>query len=460
MKASDIAAVARLEYPPSLATAAQIDVRSSAMAVMLVLTDVQAYLTTAVNPDRVALADLEMEPMGWTKRVYSQKAFEIWQAQLRLFPDDPLILHHMAIMHHARAFDLEVGPKPAESDADWVAAMGYWHRLHGMDSFWENLTKKVCAGTLRQDAVRKLRADFPQMILAIHYDIALDKETREKRKTRTKFHIAMVQKAPFDAQHRAAAQRAAYYRYVMAVPDEVWQLNELREEVIAEGQNAIAEYLMFDPNCAPALEDVLRLQRRIQRSRTVQKSALDPGDPRWQAILTLEKMDAAAWRPFFDQLVSVPTELDYDVRQELTCWYRAMAHVQRACDCETDAIPFYKAGIAAGITGSEAHQLCVRELGETMAYLARERVRARDPCAQECCDVLRIQPDISVYGLFLLANAYMLLGQMDVTEELCERGMTMEPPIADPDEFERFEEKQQQFTGVLEQVHATRNMVR
>lgn len=99
------------------------------------------------NPDRIALAELGMEPMGWTRLAYCPKAFDIWCRQLELLPDDPLTLHHMAIMHHARAFDLEAGPKPTESDADWGAAMGFWHRLHAMDTFWDNLTAKACAGT-------------------------------------------------------------------------------------------------------------------------------------------------------------------------------------------------------------------------------------------------------------------------------------------------------------------------
>ena len=234
--------------------ATQIDARACASAVMAALGDLQGYLNASLNPDRIALADLEMEPMGWTKRVHSKRAFEIWKKQLELFGDDPPTLHHMAIMHHARALELEAGQKPTESDSDWSAAMGYWHRLHGMDVFWDNLTAKACAGTNRQDVIKKLRAELPQLILNIHYDIALDRETREKRKSRAKFHIAMVQKAPFDAQHRAEAQRAAYNQYMKSVPDEVWQPNELREEVLAKGQEAIVQYLDFDPGCVPALE--------------------------------------------------------------------------------------------------------------------------------------------------------------------------------------------------------------
>lgn len=214
------------------------------------------------------------------------------------------------------------------------------------------------------------------MILAIHYDIALDKETRDKRKSRAKFHIAMVHKAPFDAHHRAQAQRAAYNRHIQSVPDKVWQPNELREEVLGKGLRAIVEYLDFDPGCMAALEDVLRLQVRLLRTRLEDLLPAVANKSDYSRLIGLLKRDGDHWRPYFDQLVQIADELDGDIRQELCFWYRTMAQVARSLNRESEAIPLYEAGVAAGIDDEDDRRCCVRELMETMAYVARERVLA------------------------------------------------------------------------------------
>lgn len=411
----------------------QMDVRHCAVSVMAALNDLQGYLTTAVNPDRIALADLKMEPMGWTQHVYSQKAFDIWQGQLKLFPDDPLTLHHMAIMHHARAFDLEAGSNPSESDMDWQAAMGLWYRLHAMDSFWDTLTAKVCKDKVRQDVIKKLRTDFPQKILAIHYDIALDKETRDKRKSRAKFHIAMARNAPFEASQCAEAQRAAYNRYIQSVPDEVWHPNELREEVLSKGQRAIVEYLNFDPRCIPALEDALRLQRRIQRSRNTAWQAMDDDDPKRKALLLLEKKDAEAWRPFFDQLASQVDELEEDVREELSKWYHGRGVDLCALDLEETAIGFYEQAVHLCRPDDDQRRVYLRELVRTLAYVAREKAGKEEQGARTFCDKILARNDLTAIAYFLLAQAYLQLSLFQVATDICNEGLRVEP---DFDDFE------------------------
>jgi tetratricopeptide (TPR) repeat protein len=426
----------------------QIDVRACATAVVAALKDLQGYLSAAANPDRMALDDLAMEPMGWTKRLYSKRAFEIWQKQHELFPDDPLILHHMAILHHARAFDLEATSKPSESDADWAAAIGYWSRLQGMDAFWDKLTAKACAGTVRQDVIKKLREEFPQRILAIHYDIALDKETREKRKSRAKFHVAMVHKAPFSAHDRAEAQRAAYNRYIQAVPDEVWQPNELRENVLAEGQKAIVEYLDFDPGCVPALEDALRLQRRVQRSRNTKWRAMSPDDPQRQALLLLEKKDADAWRPFFDQLVSLADQLEDDVREDLSGWYAGRGHDLCALDRHEQAVTFFEQAVAACRPDSDGRRNAVRHLVQTMALVAREKAGRGEADARACCDKVWQRKDLTAIACYVLAQAYLSLSMFDVANQICVSGMKIEPDFDDLEADEwagRLTELQQQI---------------
>jgi len=53
----------------AMTTNAEIDVRAYASNVMAALTDLQGYLNASINPDRIALADLEMELMGYQTRL-------------------------------------------------------------------------------------------------------------------------------------------------------------------------------------------------------------------------------------------------------------------------------------------------------------------------------------------------------------------------------------------------------
>lgn len=407
------------------------DVTARATAVVAALSDLEGYLSAAVNPDRIALADLKMEPMGWTKHVYSKTAFDTWLAQLRLFPSDPLIRHHMAIMHHARAFDLEADSKPSESDADWEAAMEHWHQLYGMDAFWELLTAKACAGSARQDAVTKLRESFPQLVLAIHYDIALHKDTRDKRKSRAKFHIGMAQRAPFDARERAEAQRAAYNRYIQVVPDEVWQPRETREEVLDKGQKAIVEYLDLDPGCIPALEDALRLQRRVQQSRNTLWRSLDENDPKRLALLQLEKKDAERWRPFFDQLINVVDELDEEVRDDLARWYRGRGSDLSAMKEHEKAIEFYERAVRVCRRDSDDQREHTRSLVQEMAMVARNKAEARESSARSYCERIAARTDLSIIACYVLAGAYMRLADQRSALALCDRGLAIEPDFDD-----------------------------
>ncbi len=430
-----------------------IDVRSCASSVMSALSDLQGYLSAAVNPDRIALADLEMEPMGWTKKAYSKKAFETWQAQHRSMPDDPLHLHHLAIMHHARAFDLELGAKPTEADEDWAAAMGYWQRLHEMDAFWVGLTAKACTGGTRQESIKKLRAELPQMLLAIHYDIAFDKETREKRKSRSKFHIGLAHKAPFDAGVRAEAQKAAYSRYIKAIRDEVWQPSELREEIIEEGERAIEEYLDYDPGCLPALEDALRLQRRLQKSRITRYRSLSEGDSERESILRRAKKDAESKCRFFDQITAVGTDLDETTREDLAQWYDLCAQVLSMLDEREKAVGFYERAAGLYFPDKPEHQdeykKRIRDVVQTMAVVARAKAGNEDAGARAYCDRIHARNDLTMIACYVLAGAYSHLSEYDIALELCNRGLQIEPDLDELDEAEEWVKRLTDFKAEI-----------
>ncbi|ONH61358.1 hypothetical protein CcI49_07205 [Frankia sp. CcI49] len=54
--------------------------------------------------------------------------------------------HHLAVAHHARAYDLEAAGDPAAFD-HWQAALRFWGEVLGDDPFWDALGQRLAAAT-------------------------------------------------------------------------------------------------------------------------------------------------------------------------------------------------------------------------------------------------------------------------------------------------------------------------
>ncbi len=435
---------------------ASIDVRGMASEVRDILGVIQGHLDATMSPERIALRALGMDPrMGSTKVAYCDEAFDIWSNQLKRYPGDYRILHHMAIMHHARAMDLEAGKEPGQANTDWETALRYWHQLHCLDAFWEHLVELACKGTKR-DAVDKLRQELPQLLLQLHYDIALDDDTRKNRKHRAKYHITLAQEAPFAEEVGACVRRDSYTRFIQSVPHEVWQSDELDPAVIKKGTDQIEAYLEFDPGCLPALEDALRLQVRLLRARHTALEAAGAEKTERTKLLGLLKQDADYWHKYFSQLIQITGQMDDDVRHKLVLWFRIMGQAHRALEKMEEVIGFYEKALAACGQDDSERQLCSSELVEAMAYNAREMAHEGKSGARAYCDRVRARPELTVSAIALLANAYTLLEDFDVAEELCHRGLAIEPDLSDLDMMQNIDRGRKRLTEMLQNVAAAR----
>ena len=126
--------------------------------VMGKLAELHGELDSAMNPHRLALRHLgPSDRMGWLSAVYHDEPFRAWQKLLQSSPGDLETLHHLAIMHHARAIDLEASESPKQSDPDWEAALGYWTRLWQSDAFWDRIAALANVRDKRR-VVEELRA--------------------------------------------------------------------------------------------------------------------------------------------------------------------------------------------------------------------------------------------------------------------------------------------------------------
>lgn len=436
-------------------TLTTLDIPRLASSVLELLKDLHGHLDASMDPERRALRALNLDPrLGWTKLAYTEEAFDIWYKFLKQDSRDYRTIHHLAIMHHARAIDYENSNKPRKSNADWEKAMQYWCKLYKNDKFWDSLAVIACKGTKR-DALDQLREDFPKILLQIHYDIAMDEETRKQREHRAVYHIGLAQSAPFSEEAKNAVRRDTYTHFIRTVPDNVWQINELNPDVIKQGTDRIEEYLMFDPGCIPALEDALRLQVRLLRARHAELQAMGQKSPKRKKLLNSLKKDADYWRDYFVQLVGI-RDLDDDIRQKLGLWFRVTAEIFRALDQHENAIGLYEKGVEVCSEGSDEGRRCRRELGDTMAFVAREWVHKKQPGARGYCERVRNREDLSVSAICILANAYTLLNEFDIAKMLCQRGMEIEPEITDFDAMQEHERDRQRLVSMLDNIERER----
>jgi len=102
---------------------------------------------------------------------YTEEALAAWDRAERLHPNDPALLHHLAIAHHARAWDLEIAGSPEAPEA-WEKALGYWRRISARGDFWSDLKAKLlqCRPEASADVVDSLRGSLMEHLLDIHVD--------------------------------------------------------------------------------------------------------------------------------------------------------------------------------------------------------------------------------------------------------------------------------------------------
>ncbi len=425
---------------------------AQAARVLALLETLEAELDTAANPHRVGLRQLGLSgELGWVTRPYEAAAFETWSALQRRQPKDLETLHHLAIMHHARAMDREAGKTPAKANDDWDLAMRHWYTLWQSEAFWERIAATTIT-KIPSDEIRRVRDAFPAAYLEIHYEIAFDTETPVHR---AKFHMTLAHQTLFPTAARDTARARIYERFTSVIPSTVWDSDQLNPDTIKVGTDRIEHYLERDPGCPPALKDALRLQVRLIRARSQDLQALDPESPKRTQLLNTLRQSADHWRPYFDQLVAM-RELDDDTRQSLAFWYRIMGDVRFALGQHEHALGLYEQGVACTHPDLEEYDRCRNEVGQTYAYIARAKVVGSAANARDYCDRVRSRTDLNASAHFMLSNAYLLLEAFDAAEEVCRRGIDLDARRTDFDAVDAMAHDRPPFQEMLESIEKQR----
>lgn len=424
-----------------------------------ILEQLSAELRVTNNPHVVARRSLGgIDRYGWTKVPYSAEAFRTWKALHERSPEDIETIHHLAIMHHARAFDVETSNSPQKADADWKSALQYWHELWHNDAFWDQLAQSLTGQTNAVKIVSEIRDSWPVELLKIHFDIAIDPDT--KNRGRIAFHVRLALDSPFPDEAKDQVRQKAYEQWVSSLDPQVWQTDFRVPDVIEVATARIREYLERDPECPYALADVLRLQERLLWARYDEINSLSQDDPKRDQRIHQVCESASKWGPYFERLGSDVETLDSDLRHRLGFWYFAVGQVYVADGRLREAGAYFERAVMA-YEDPESRQRAQDMLGETLALEARnvagagsERDRTR---ARWLADEVRGRDGLSIRAHRFLANAYLLLDEFDTAEHLCRTALSVELDTSDFSLLETAEQEKSLIRDLLERVAAGRH---
>ncbi len=373
------------------------------------LQDLSAHIDSASKPDQVALQSLGISRAG-IKRAYSDTAFEIWGKQHENDPKNFEPIHHLAIMHHARAMDEEKEGK--SPDDDWRAAMGHWYTLWRSDEFWQSIEATLNHPREGTEAVAEVRANFPQNYLQIHFDAARD----AKQNHRVNFHIDQALNAPFEDTAKEAVRARTYKDLVSTIPDDLWTNNNPDAERADEAASLILSYLRLDPKYESALSDALLLQVRMLNTRVVQVNDPDLSDAKKQELFRWIEGKAKVWKPYFTKMAEGLAPED-NARQDLARWASLNGQVQQALDKLNPAREYFQMAINVGTHGDPSstyseNQLAELELGakfeEVQKQMKKESQEGYRRAIVVCSEILKMpQADPAAYYLRSVSHGHL-----------------------------------------------------
>jgi tetratricopeptide (TPR) repeat protein len=398
------------------------------------LAELQETLDAAKNPNRIALKSLGVTRLGWTPSVYSNEAFSIWSKQYQRDTEDIEAVHHLAIMHHAKAIDLEQSDNPAVANEHWENSIQLWYALWQSNAFWSRIAECVSKDSKR-NAIDELRKDFPILFLKTHYEIVTDTETPQSR---INYHVHTALQSPFPEEAKERVRCDAYEWFTSQIPSTIWETHSPEPSDALNALRIIGQFLVKDPKCVPALTDGLSILVRLLRSFYTDINALSSEDEvsRNNILLEMNKT-GKEWQPYLDILGNHRDTLEEDVRSNLALWCRAMGEVACALNQPAEGMKYYKFGVYTGPEDDREAILCRRKLGEIEAIEARSMAVNKDNGARSTCDRLSQHTDLPVSAYIYLAHAYKELGDLNKAKEVCRAGIDLEP---DYDSYEFIED--------------------
>ncbi|GEM_PF-1862725 len=150
---------------------------------------------------------------------YTDAALAEFAAAHKRDPDDINITHHLAIAHHARAWDWEL-QGDARAAAEWELALGHWRTMVAAGEFWAGLKAKmlVCDPNADTKVLDEARRDLLEHLLELH--VAFVRHYCESEAPdRATVHVGIVQRARIPPAVKKRLVEKVFEAMTGSVPD-------------------------------------------------------------------------------------------------------------------------------------------------------------------------------------------------------------------------------------------------
>jgi tetratricopeptide (TPR) repeat protein len=126
---------------------------------------------------------------------YTGEALREFATAHKADPEDVNAIHHLAIAHHARAWDMELHGIP-QAVTEWEQALGYWRNLVSSPSFWVQQKGKLLACDPEADpgVLDGLRENLLENLLDIHVGFIRYYSERELS-DRASAHVDLIRRS-------------------------------------------------------------------------------------------------------------------------------------------------------------------------------------------------------------------------------------------------------------------------
>ena len=218
------------------------------------------------NPHVTAFETLEQS--DGADAVLSSSAAEVWEEVLKIDPGDHLALHHLAVIHHGRGYQLHLagGVKQLAAVASWRQALAAWESLLRHDEFWTELRagwqrrdeqgradkrRDMLAERLMLVDLGAFRRQLPGHLLSVQ--VSIFKDNYQSDPALAAQHVKLIRESGFEPKLINRLCDDLYATFVTAT-------NELCAGFkFAEARQAVEGYLAVDPVHPAALRDMLQI---------------------------------------------------------------------------------------------------------------------------------------------------------------------------------------------------------
>lgn len=230
--------------------------------------------------------DAEGDPKG--PLPYTEAALKELAAAHAHDPEDIGVVHHLAIAHHARAWDLELAGD-ARAAREWERALGCWRIIAAASEFWDRLERKYreCDPEAAASPVAALRRDLLEDLLDVHVDF-IRRYSESQTPDRANAHLEIVRRASIPPAVRRRLTDKVFDAMTGSVPEAKATRN------FESALTLIERFLALFPDHLPAL----RMHAEISEERISGLSYKDD----WDEIVGCEQCA----RPHAERLAAHP----------------------------------------------------------------------------------------------------------------------------------------------------------